>query len=95
MIKETYRKRRSRRNETNITDSQLVGEWRTIAPDTRSYKVYEKEHWITQEYWGGYIRHNKIHRHVLNMNGDIIDDEFVSENHAIMMYEPFLVEGVQ
>ncbi|WP_170949417.1 hypothetical protein [Ureibacillus acetophenoni] len=40
--------------------------------------------------WGSYIRHNKINRRVYNLNGEFLDDEFVTENHALMMYEPFL-----
>ena len=86
------------KNETNHTyqlivylnDTHLVGEWRSDAPATRSYKVYEHDHWITQEFWGGYVRHNTIHRKVFNLNKEQIDDEFITENHAIMMYEPLL-----
>ena len=86
------------KNETNftyqllltLTDTHLAGEWRSEVPSTRRYEVYEKEHWMTLEYWGGYARHNTIHRKVYNLNEELIDDEFVTENHAIMMYEPFL-----
>ncbi|GGA91421.1 hypothetical protein GCM10008025_37430 [Ornithinibacillus halotolerans] len=56
------------------------------------YKVYEKNHLFTKEYWGGYVRHNRIHRKVLNQDGKLVKDEFVTENHAIMMYEPLLEE---
>lgn len=55
-----------------------------------SYQVYEKDHSITPAYWGGYIRSNSIYRKVINSNGDLIDDQFIIENNAIMMYEPFL-----
>ncbi|MFT9848816.1 VanW family protein [Aneurinibacillus sp. REN35] len=86
------------KNETNqayqlivyVTDTHLVGEWRTENPATRTYEVYEREHRITHEYWGSYVRHNKIHRKVYNLSNELIDDEFVTENHAIMMYEPLL-----
>lgn len=86
------------KNETNntyqlvvyLTDSHLVGEWRSDALAIRNYEVYEKEHWITHEYWGGYVRHNKIHRKVFNIDKIQIGDEYITENHAIMMYEPFL-----
>lgn len=89
------------KNETNqdyqlhvyLTDKYLVGEWRTKFPVVHSYKVYEKKHWITQEYWGGYVRHNMIHRKIYNGIGTEIDDHFITENHAIMMYNPFLNEG--
>lgn len=73
-----------------LTDQNLVGEWRSTAPLNRTYEVYEKEHSFTRETWGGYVRHNSIYRKVFNLNGEQIDDEFITENHAITMYEPFL-----
>jgi vancomycin resistance protein VanW len=73
-----------------LTDTHLVGEWRTEQVPLQSYQVYEKEHWITPAYWGGYLRHNLIHRKVFNRQKQQIDDEYVTENHAIMMYEPLL-----
>ena len=90
------------KNETNqtyqlivyLTDTHLVGEWRSTAPPIRKYEVYEKEHWITHEDWGGYVRHNVIHRKVYARDGELIDDEYVTENHAIMMYEPMLTERI-
>jgi vancomycin resistance protein VanW len=59
-------------------------------PRVVSYKVYEKDHRITPAYWGGYLRHNIIHRKVSNLQGIEVDDQYVTENHAIMMYEPLL-----
>jgi len=76
----------------DIDDKHLIGEWRSTSPPIEKYEVYEKEHWITQEYWGGYVRHNKIYRKVYNLNHELIDDECITENHAIMMYEPMLAE---
>jgi vancomycin resistance protein VanW len=73
-----------------LTDTHLVGELRSDVPPIQTYEVYEREHRITLEYWGGYVRHNRIHRKVFNKNKIQIDDEFVTENHAIMMYEPLL-----
>lgn len=75
-----------------LTDTHLVGEWRSTLPKTRTYEVYEKEHWITQEYWGGYVRHNTIYRKVYDLEHQWLDDEYITENHAIMMYEPMLSE---
>lgn len=88
------------KNETDVpyqlvvyaTDTHLVGEWRSTVPPVRRYEVYEKEHWITQEYWGGYVRHNTIFRKVYTLDGELIEDERITENHAIMMYEPMLSE---
>lgn len=73
-----------------VTDASLVGEWRSNQPVAKTYKVYEKEHSFTREDWGGYVRHNLIRREVYNTSGELIDDEYVTENHAITMYEPFL-----
>lgn len=86
------------KNETNntyqlvvyLSDTHLVGEWRSESQPIQTYEVYEREHLITREYWGGYVRHNTIHRKVFNKEKIQIDDEFVTENHAIMMYEPLL-----
>jgi vancomycin resistance protein VanW len=57
--------------------------------------VHEKKHWITYEYWGAYVRHNQIYRKIFNLDGKCIDDddELITENHALMMYEPLLAEG--
>ncbi|MFZ7133286.1 MAG: VanW family protein [Eubacteriales bacterium] len=75
-----------------LTKEYLVGEWRSVEKSENNYEVYEKEHWISHEYWGGYIRHNKIHRYVYDKEQKMIDDEYITENHAIMMYQPFLTE---
>ncbi|WIV12764.1 VanW family protein [Proteiniborus sp. MB09-C3] len=76
-----------------LTDDYLVGQWNTVEKSLYSYEVYEKEHRITQEYWGGYVRHNLIYRRVFNCNGELINDEYVVENYAIMMYQPLLESG--
>jgi len=89
------------RNDTNqtfylrlwLTDTRLCGEWRSNQPGLYTYQVYEKEHLITHEPWGGYMRHNRIKRRVINCAGDIMADELVADNHAIMMYPPLLGEG--
>jgi len=70
-----------------------LGEWRTEKKPCYSYRVYEKEHWITHEPWGGYVRHNILHRKIYNEKNELITDEYLTENHAIMMYQPFLQEG--
>lgn len=69
-----------------LTDEQLVGEWTTTNEPLENYKIYEKEHKITLESWGGYVRHNLIYRRIFNKKKEIIDDQYVTENHAIMMY---------
>lgn len=65
---------------------------RADGPQTCRYEVYEKEHEIRGEYWGGFTRHNTLFRRVLGMDGAELGEEFITENHAIMMYNPMLEE---
>jgi vancomycin resistance protein VanW len=82
-------------NETNmeyklivyLTEDSLVGEWRTDKPLLYHYEVYEKNHYIDCTFWGGYVRNNTIYRRVYNINNELVSDEFITENHAIMMYQ--------
>ncbi len=73
-----------------LDDNSLSGEWRSDSKAIVSYEVYEKKHWINLEYWGGYMRHNLIFRKVFDSEGKVLSDEYVTENHALMMYHPFL-----
>lgn len=69
----------------------LHGQWRADVEQESRFDVFEKNHAIRQEFWGGYSRHNEIWRKRFDAgNGDLTGEEFVSENHAIMMYEPLL-----
>lgn len=77
-----------------LTDTHLSGEIRSDFPPVRRYEVYEQDHSITMEYWGGYVRHNRIHRKVFNNGNEQLRDEFITENHAIMMYEPLLEHSI-
>ena len=76
----------------NITEHDLEGAWLCNRPPDFKYEVYEKEHFMRSEYWGGYTRHNSIHRKKYDLNGIMLADEFVVENHAIMMYAPFITD---
>ncbi len=73
-----------------MDEENLIGEWRCVEEPDRQYKVYEKSHWISHEYWGSYMRHNEIYREVYDSNGCMVADEFICENHALMMYSPLL-----
>jgi len=73
-----------------VTDRTLEGSWRSSAPPLYRYHVYEKEHYFRQEPWGGYTRNNALFRKKYDQNGTELDDEFITENHALMMYPPFL-----
>lgn len=58
------------------------------------YNVYETDHLITQQWWGGYTRHNRIWRTITNKQTGEEIQELVAENNAIMMYNP-LLEGTK
>jgi len=73
-----------------VTEKDLKGYIMSDSAACYQYEVYEKAHIMQPEFWGGYTRHNTIFRRVFDSNKNIVDDEFVVENHAIMMYTPFL-----
>ncbi len=74
----------------SLNDTHLFGEWRSNEIINYRYEVYEKEHYISSTYWGGYIRNNTIYRRKFNELNEIISDEFLTRNSAIMMYRPLL-----
>lgn len=86
------------RNDTNqpfqfcvrVGETELEGEWRAIEQPTRSYRIIEKDARITQASWGGYIRHNALYREVYALGGELLEEQFLFENDAIMMYSPLL-----
>ena len=76
-----------------IENEYLVGKILSDKEVYFRYEVYEKEHSISHQYWGGYVRHNVIRRKVYDLNHSLIDDLMVCTNDALMMYEPFLESG--
>lgn len=76
-----------------IADGRLCGQWRSSTPCAERYEVYQKDHWITAETGGAYVRHNTLYRRVfIRQDGGetLLCDEKITENHALMMYAPFL-----
>jgi len=78
------------RLELALTKSHLTGAWTSTEAAACAYEVYEKAHIIKSEYWGGYTRHNLIYRRRFDLDGNLLEDERLAENHAIMMYSPLL-----
>lgn len=76
-----------------LDEELLYGEWRSQRAPLYTYQVYEREHVITQEWWGGYVRYNKLNRRVYDGDGLEIDDVTITENHAVMMYAPMLASA--
>jgi vancomycin resistance protein VanW len=76
-----------------VDDENLFGELKSTAEPKCMYEVYEKDHHISHEFWGGYVRHNTIYRRTYDLDGALIKDELLAENNAVMMYQPFLSES--
>jgi len=81
------------RLKIELCNEYLHGAWLTDAQPQFRYEVYEKEHAIQSQFWGGYTRHNTIYRKIFNIDGEQIADEFVAENNAIMMYNPLISQS--
>jgi len=84
------------KNETNqsfiiklwLDETHLNGELFSERKLEETFKIEERNHQIRQQFWGGYSRHNQIVK-IITSNNTITEKTLV-ENHAIMMYEPFL-----
>ena len=78
---------------TCLSDTHLVGSWHCSRHIKEQYEIYEKEHSIAHEVWGGYTRSYTLYRKVVDVDTkQLLNDYFVVENNAIMMYTPFLKE---
>lgn len=73
-----------------LTSDALYGCIKGAAMPSETYEVYEKEHIIKQELFGKYSRNNTLYRKIFNLQGEQVADELVAENHALMMYDPFI-----
>ncbi len=74
-----------------LTDSHLTGSWLADTEATVQYTILEKEHTITHEWWGGYVRHNELWKVGTDISsGDMVSEECVAQNHAILMYNPLI-----
>lgn len=74
----------------NVGQSYLEGSWLSNNKSIYKYEVIEKNHQFKSEYWGGFSRHNELYRKRYTITGEFIDEEYITENHALMMYSPFL-----
>lgn len=81
-----------------LTASHLSGQWRSIHPYELTYQIYESFHEFNCDYQGRYLRRNILRRKVFKDQLQV-NDEFITENHALMMYQPLLTvcktEGVE
>ncbi|HRI02810.1 MAG TPA: VanW family protein [Pyrinomonadaceae bacterium] len=73
-----------------IDDEYLNGEILSDRESEFEYKIYETDHLIKMQPWGGYTRHNRIWRRETSLIDGLTSETLVTENHAIMMYNPLL-----
>lgn len=76
-----------------VDDAELSGEWACTEPFSGRFEVYERAHLITHEGPGVNVRHNQLWRREFAGDGRIVRDTPLTENHALLMYEPFLGPG--
>jgi vancomycin resistance protein VanW len=77
-----------------LTDKHLSGEIRSDTENSYRYEIVEKSHQITGPIAGRYMRQNQIFRQLRDLyTNQLLKEEFVTENHALMMYAPLLTAG--
>lgn len=80
---------------STVGEAYLEGEWRSTDPPLHRYKIVERNHEMRHEWWGGCSWHNELYRQTYTVNGELEEEILMVENHAMMMYDPFLEEPVQ
>jgi vancomycin resistance protein VanW len=74
-----------------LTDEYLCGAIYGAIANTYQYEILEKNHQITGPITGKYMRHNQLIRQsCCPITQQIVEEELVAENHALMMYAPLL-----
>jgi len=85
-------------NNTNATfqiklwldDEYLNGEILCNEKPAAKYEIFETDHCFEHQWWGGYTRHNKIWKRIIDVSDGTTTQELIAENAAIMMYNPML-----
>ena len=72
-----------------IENDYLFGQLFSLEKLNSTYKIEEKNHIVKQQFWGGYSRHNQIFKIETDEFGNSTESLLI-ENHALMMYNPFL-----
>lgn len=72
-----------------IENDYLFGELFSLEKINSSFRVEERNHIVKQQFWGGYSRHNQIYKIETDENENSTEILLV-ENHALMMYNPFI-----
>jgi len=72
-----------------LDETHLHGELFSSEEPTSVFHIEERNHIMEQQSWGGYSRHNQIFQIETNKH-QVKTEKLLVENHAIMMYSPFL-----
>ena len=75
-----------------VGETHLEGEWRAVTAPVCRYEIVERDARIDQASWDGYIRHNALFRLIYNLSDQLLEEQFLFTNDAIMMYSPLLPE---
>ena len=75
-----------------VGETHLEGQWRAVRPPEHRYEIVERDARMDQAAWGGYVRHNALYREVYDLEGKLLEEQFLFTNDAIMMYSPLLPE---
>ena len=73
-----------------VKDEYLHGALRCDFDLNIKYEVFERNHHFEQQWWGGFTRHNEIWRKVISTVDQSENEELITQNHAIMMYNPLI-----
>ncbi len=76
----------------HVGETHLEGMWRCLEVPQVRYEIVERGARIDQASWGGYLRHNELFRRVTDLEGELLEEQFLFANDAIMMYSPLLPE---
>ena len=75
-----------------VGQTHLEGAWQAMTPPEYRYQIVERNARMEQAFWGGYVRHNELFRRIFTPDGELVREEFLFANDAIMMYNPLLPE---
>ena len=73
-----------------LTESHLQGNIASSEILADEYEIEERNHKFQSQWWGGYTRHNEIWQIRKDKTTQSISELLLTENHAIMMYNPLL-----
>lgn len=76
--------------KVHVGNEFLEGSWFATSEPAYRYQVVERNHAMRSEAWGGFSRHNELYRQRYLSDGELVDETYITENHALMMYVPFL-----